>query len=49
MSDAVVKQITGALRAEIDGGPLTGFSPRERDGDLWFVERFASVTASKPD
>ncbi len=48
-SDAVISQITAALRREIDGGPLTGFSPRDQDGELWFGQRFASVTASKPD
>lgn len=48
-SDAVIEQITGALRSEIKGGPLTGFAPRDRDGELTFVQRFASMTASKPD
>lgn len=47
-SDAVVEQISGVLRGEIKGGPPTGLSPRDRDGELWFLQRFASVTASKP-
>ncbi len=47
-SDAVSKQIMSALRSEINGGSLTGFSPRDQAGEVWFVQRFASVTASKP-
>lgn len=47
-SERVVEAITDALRGEINGGQPTGFNPRDRDGELWFVQRFASVTASKP-
>lgn len=47
-SDAVIAQVSDALRREINGGLPTGFHPRDRDGELWFAQRFASVTASKP-
>lgn len=47
-SAAVIKQITAALRSEIDGGAPTGFSPRDQGGELWFAQRFASITAQRP-
>jgi len=47
-SDAVTDQITAALRSEINGGPLTGFTPREQAGELSFVQHFVSVTGNKP-
>jgi SAM-dependent methyltransferase len=43
-TNAPEAEIAGLLRAELDGGPPTGLRPRERDGELWFVQRFASVT-----
>lgn len=46
--DEVERQVREALQGEIEGGPPTGFAPVERDGDLWFTQRFASVTAVKP-
>ena len=43
------EEIIAALRAEIDGGPLTGFRPRlGADGELRFVQTFASAIAGKP-
>lgn len=41
-------RIRDELRAELDGGPETGFRPRERDGELHFTQSFASVMATKP-
>jgi ubiquinone/menaquinone biosynthesis C-methylase UbiE len=46
---AVVARIEDALRAELRGGPATGLQPSERDGALWFVQTFASVTATPAD
>ena len=48
VDDAVTDEIKRALRSEIDGGQSTGLSPREQEDELWFVQRFASVTARKP-
>jgi SAM-dependent methyltransferase len=36
-------EIRAALRAEIEGGPATGFRPRERDGELHFIHSMASA------
>lgn len=47
-SAAVIEQITAALRGEIDGGALTGFGPRDQGGELWFAQRFASITSHRP-
>lgn len=47
-SERASERIVAALRTEIEGGPPTGLRPRERDGELWFAQRFASVTATKP-
>lgn len=47
-SAAVNETITAALRSEIDGGAPTGFKPRDQDGELWFSQRFASITARRP-
>ena len=44
----VAGAIRAKLREEIGGGPATGFQPRERDGELWFTHRLASVLAAKP-
>jgi ubiquinone/menaquinone biosynthesis C-methylase UbiE len=44
-SGDVVARIGEELRAELRGGPATGFHPREQDGELHFVQRFASLTA----
>jgi ubiquinone/menaquinone biosynthesis C-methylase UbiE len=41
-------RIIAALRADADGGPRTGFAPRERDGEWEFVHTVASVTARRP-
>jgi ubiquinone/menaquinone biosynthesis C-methylase UbiE len=46
--DDVVAQITEELRAELQGGEITGFRPREDEHGLHFVQRFASITAIKP-
>jgi SAM-dependent methyltransferase len=37
--------IRDALRAELQGGPPTGFRPTERDGELHFVHTMASLIA----
>ncbi len=47
-ADEVAAEISGALRSEIDGGPSTGFAAHDEGGELWFIQRFASVTARKP-
>lgn len=47
-SAAVMEQITAALRSEIDRGALTGFRPRDQDGELWFSQCFGSITAQRP-
>jgi ubiquinone/menaquinone biosynthesis C-methylase UbiE len=36
-------EIRAALRAELEGGPPTGFRPRERDGVLHFTHSMASM------
>lgn len=46
-SEEVGREISDALRAEIAGDDVTGFRPHEREGELWFAQRFASVTARK--
>jgi SAM-dependent methyltransferase len=46
-TNAPETEIAATLRAELDGGPQTGLRPRERDGELWFTQRFASVTARR--
>jgi ubiquinone/menaquinone biosynthesis C-methylase UbiE len=47
--EAACHEIRAALRAELDGGPVTGFAPRVADdGELWFVQTFGSAIASKP-
>jgi ubiquinone/menaquinone biosynthesis C-methylase UbiE len=38
-------EIRAALRAELNGGPPTGFRPSERDGELRFVHTMASLIA----
>jgi ubiquinone/menaquinone biosynthesis C-methylase UbiE len=37
------EEIRAALRAELEGGPPTGFRPRERDGELHFIHSMASA------
>jgi len=44
---AVGDEITSVLRSEIAGGRPSGLRPSDHDGELWFTQRFASVTASK--
>jgi ubiquinone/menaquinone biosynthesis C-methylase UbiE len=39
------EEIRAALRAELHGGPPTGFRPRDRDGELYFVHALASAIA----
>ncbi len=46
-TDAPEAEIAAILRAELDGGSRTGLRPRERAGELWFTQRFASVTARR--
>jgi len=48
VDDATAGAIGSALRSELDGGRPTGLRPRDRADELWFVQRFASVTARKP-
>lgn len=43
--DAAADEIRRALRSELDGGSATGFRPRERHGELYFVHALASVIA----
>jgi SAM-dependent methyltransferase len=38
-------EVRAALRAELRGGPPTGFRPSERDGELHFVHTMASLVA----
>ncbi len=46
---AVRDGIRAALRADVAGEAVTGFRPRvAADGELWFVQTFASAIASKP-
>lgn len=45
--EAAEAEVRTALWVEIEGGRVTGFAPVERDGELWFTQRFASVTATK--
>ena len=47
-SESVADSIRAKLRAELDGGPQTGFRPRQDDEGLSFVQSFASVLALKP-
>jgi ubiquinone/menaquinone biosynthesis C-methylase UbiE len=47
VDDAVAGRLTAALRAELAGGPATGFAPREDAGELHFVHTLASVTAAR--
>jgi SAM-dependent methyltransferase len=44
----VAGAIRAELRAELGGGPATGFQPQAREGELWFTHRLASVLAHKP-
>jgi ubiquinone/menaquinone biosynthesis C-methylase UbiE len=44
----VAGEIRGALRAEIAGASATGMHPYERDGELRFLQRWASTLARKP-
>ena len=47
-SESVAGSIVAKLRAELGGGPQTGFRPRT-EGDLMsFMQTFASVLATKP-
>ena len=47
--EAVRDEIRAALRADVGGGAVTGFRPRAADdGELWFVQTFASAIASRP-
>jgi len=38
-------EIRRALEAELEGGPPTGFRPREVDGQLGFLHTAASIIA----
>jgi ubiquinone/menaquinone biosynthesis C-methylase UbiE len=47
---AATRAAIGAeLAAELAGGPVTGFQPREVDGEMRFAHRIASVVASRDD
>jgi SAM-dependent methyltransferase len=43
----VAETIRAALRAELAGGSVTGFRPREHDGELWFTHRLASFVSRR--
>lgn len=43
----VAGAITAELRAELSGGEPTGMRPLLRDGDLWFTQNWAHVTATR--
>lgn len=43
--DAAAGTIAAELRAELEGGPSTGFAPHEEGGELRFVQTFAAVVA----
>jgi SAM-dependent methyltransferase len=47
-SPAVASDIETALRAELAGGPPTGFQPRVSGGELRFVHRIASLVWRQP-
>jgi ubiquinone/menaquinone biosynthesis C-methylase UbiE len=47
-SAAARETIAAELAAELAGGPPTGLRPRDRDGEMWFVHRIASVVAIRP-
>lgn len=47
-AEDVVGAIESQLRAELAGGPTTGFEPSERDGELHFVQTLASAVGVKP-
>jgi ubiquinone/menaquinone biosynthesis C-methylase UbiE len=42
-NEGAAGEIRAALRAELEGGPATGFRPSERDGDLHFIHSMASA------
>ena len=42
----VANQIRKALQADLEGGPATGFRPRDVGGDPRFMHTMASVIAS---
>jgi SAM-dependent methyltransferase len=42
---AAAEEIRAALHAELRGGPVTGFRPSLRDGELHFVHTMASLIA----
>jgi SAM-dependent methyltransferase len=39
--------VRSALQSELSGGPATGMRPFERDGSLWFLQRWAVVLARR--
>ena len=43
VAPAAAAQIEARLRAELNGGEPTGFQPHQHDGELWFVQVWASV------
>ncbi|MDD4797548.1 MAG: class I SAM-dependent methyltransferase [Eubacteriales bacterium] len=45
--DDAAQRITALLRAELAGGQPTGFSPYERDGRLWFAQRWLLMVCHK--
>jgi ubiquinone/menaquinone biosynthesis C-methylase UbiE len=47
-SAGVVERVQAALRAELAGGPPTGFRPRDEGGELRFVHTLVAVTAGRP-
>lgn len=47
-SPGTAQAIRDALSAELTGGPVTGFAPREVDGELVFTQTFAACVARSP-
>ncbi len=46
-SPEVANEIRQKMQAEIDGGAKTGFSPYERDGEIWFNQQWLTIIGEK--
>jgi ubiquinone/menaquinone biosynthesis C-methylase UbiE len=49
VSDETRRQLRAELSRELAGGEPSGLQPHERDGELFFVQHWASLIARKPD